>query len=581
VSLSSIEQTWQALVDRAILSPERRDELRPSWVAAQPGNEDPQALLDWLIEQGDVTRYQADALQGRGDAPLEVGPYIVVDRIASGRLAGVYRARHRTLAVPVCLKLLRPGGFPHDREEQLARFQREARVSVQVDHPHVVRTYQVGQDGETYFLAFEELSGNSLGELLSADDARSDVEVMPADWLWNDDRTHTWPGEVCRLAQEAALGLAHMHEQGIVHRDVRPENLWVTPEGHVKVMDFGMARDALSYIDSPLTEEQAAGPSGFVGSTDYLSLEQALDAESAGPASDVYSLGCTLFHALTGRLPFVASTPAKQMLLHATQTAPAPSQFNPDVRDTLDEVVAGMMAKDPAGRYADCEAVADALEPFAAEAEHPPHEVVKTPALMEFLRWIDEEAFVYSRPDEEKAPAHQGAKVEATRRSEAREPASNDQPESSMPSWQLAPIRTKKILFATDFSKLSDAALDQATALARDSKATLLIVHVEEPPAAYGGGDLYYGVPDPDQGTLRKMLNDVHPTDPEVAVEHHLLIGDPATEIAALASQQGVDLIIIGTHGRTGLSRLLVGSTAEAIVRKAPCAVLTVKMPHR
>jgi nucleotide-binding universal stress UspA family protein len=145
----------------------------------------------------------------------------------------------------------------------------------------------------------------------------------------------------------------------------------------------------------------------------------------------------------------------------------------------------------------------------------------------------------------------------------------------------LAPIRTKKILFATDFSKLSDAALDQATALARDSKATLLIVHVEEPPAAYGGGDLYYGVPDPDQGTLRKMLNDVHPTDPEVAVEHHLLIGDPATEIAALASQQGVDLIIIGTHGRTGLSRLLVGSTAEAIVRKAPCAVLTVKMPHR
>jgi eukaryotic-like serine/threonine-protein kinase len=578
----SFEQTWQSILEHGLATEERVAELRPAWVAGHPQQTDPNALLEWLVEQGDLTRYQADVLASGSNAPLSVGPYVVIDQIASGRLAGVYRARQRTLQVPVCLKLLRPTGWPMDREEQVARFQREARVSIQVDHPHVVRTWQVGQDGDTYFLAFEDLWGQSLAELLDADNARAEGDVTNADWLWSDDRTRTWPPEVCRVIREAALGLAHMHDQGIVHRDVCPANIWVSADGLVKVMDFGMARDALSYIDSPLTEEQAAGPSGFVGSTDYLSLEQALDAESAGPQSDVYSLGCTLYHALTGRVPFPAATPARQMLLHATQVPPPPSQLNPDVRESLDEVVAGMMSKTTADRYPDCGAVAAALQPFADEAEHPPHEVVQTPALLDFMRWLDEEAFVYSKPTESK-PASKPTPTRHDHHSAAwptDEPAAAEV-EPAAPAWRLAPIRTKKVLFATDFSKLSDAALSQAAALCRDSQAKLLIVHVEEPPAAYGAGDLYYGLPDPDQNALRRMLDEVKPDDPAIDVERHLLIGDPASEIAALAAEQQVDLIVIGTHGRSGLSRLLIGSTAESIVRKAPCAVLTVKMPHR
>jgi nucleotide-binding universal stress UspA family protein len=134
-----------------------------------------------------------------------------------------------------------------------------------------------------------------------------------------------------------------------------------------------------------------------------------------------------------------------------------------------------------------------------------------------------------------------------------------------------------KLLFPTDFSTLSQPALEMATDLARQRDAKLLIVHVEEPPIAYGGGELYYGVDEPDQEELKRMLAAVKPTDPSVAYEHRLLIGSPATAIVHLAETEGVDMIVMPTHGRTGLMRLLMGSVAEEVVRKAKCPVLTFK----
>lgn len=134
-----------------------------------------------------------------------------------------------------------------------------------------------------------------------------------------------------------------------------------------------------------------------------------------------------------------------------------------------------------------------------------------------------------------------------------------------------------KILFPTDFSHTGDAALAMATALARDSGAKLLIVHVEEPPVAYGGGEMYYGMADPATEDLRKMLHEIVPPDPAISYEHRLVTGDPAAAIARLADEEAVDLIVMGTHGRTGLTRLLMGSVAEAVVRRAKCPVLTYK----
>jgi nucleotide-binding universal stress UspA family protein len=135
-------------------------------------------------------------------------------------------------------------------------------------------------------------------------------------------------------------------------------------------------------------------------------------------------------------------------------------------------------------------------------------------------------------------------------------------------------MATKTIIFPTDFSTASDAALAHAETLAKQSAARLLIVHVEEPPLAYGGGELYYGLPEPSSERILKMLEDVKPSDPSVPFTHRLTMGDPAGEIVRIAGDEGAEMIILGTHGRTGMSRLLMGSVAEAIVRRAPCPVL-------
>lgn len=140
-------------------------------------------------------------------------------------------------------------------------------------------------------------------------------------------------------------------------------------------------------------------------------------------------------------------------------------------------------------------------------------------------------------------------------------------------------MKAQKILFPVDFSEAGQHALALATSLARDSGATLIIAHVEEPPMAYGGGEMYYGVEEPNHEELRTSLASVMPTDPNVPCIHKLMIGDPAEAIVQLAESDHVDLIVMGTHGRTGLTRLLMGSVAEAVVRRAPCPVLTVKQP--
>jgi nucleotide-binding universal stress UspA family protein len=137
-------------------------------------------------------------------------------------------------------------------------------------------------------------------------------------------------------------------------------------------------------------------------------------------------------------------------------------------------------------------------------------------------------------------------------------------------------MNTPKILFPTDFSTFGQAALDLATTLARDRGAKLLIVHVEEPPIAYGG-ELYYGIDQPDRAELERMLSEVVPLDASIGYEHRLILGSPASAIVHLAERENVDMIVMPTHGRTGLLRLLMGSVAEEVVRKAKCPVLTVK----
>lgn len=138
---------------------------------------------------------------------------------------------------------------------------------------------------------------------------------------------------------------------------------------------------------------------------------------------------------------------------------------------------------------------------------------------------------------------------------------------------------SKKILFPTDFSHAGDAALEFAESLAKEGNGRLLIVHVQEAPVAYLGDGMYYGIPEPSTEGLMKMLQAVKPADSRVPVEYRLVTGHPVESLVRLAKEEAIDLIVLGSHGRTGLSRMLIGSVAEGVVRKAKCPVLVCKQP--
>lgn len=141
-------------------------------------------------------------------------------------------------------------------------------------------------------------------------------------------------------------------------------------------------------------------------------------------------------------------------------------------------------------------------------------------------------------------------------------------------------MSTKRILFPTDFSRTADATLPVVTSLARDRDAEVVILHVQEPPTHYAAGEWYYGPIEPDVNTLKQLLHEIKPADPRVLYRHRLAQGDPPIEIVRVAQEEGADMIVMSTHGRTGLTRALMGSVAEAVVRRADCPVLTVKQRH-
>ena len=138
-------------------------------------------------------------------------------------------------------------------------------------------------------------------------------------------------------------------------------------------------------------------------------------------------------------------------------------------------------------------------------------------------------------------------------------------------------MNAKRIVFPVDFSPLSDSALPYAESMARDMGATLLIVHVEEPAVVYMAGESYVTVMEPDRAALKEVLSQIVPSDSSIACEHHLLFGGPAEKIVNFAADKKADLIVMATHGRSGLKHILMGSVAEAVVRKAGCPVFTFK----
>jgi serine/threonine protein kinase len=267
--------------------------------------------------------------------------YRVLSLLGQGGMGAVYVAEHRLMERCVALKMI--GRDLSSRPQLVERFRREVRAAAQLSHPNIVTAYDAEQAGQTHFLVMEYVEGTDLARLVARRGA------LPVE-------------EACEYVRQAAFGLQHAHEKGMIHRDIKPHNLMVTPAGQVKILDFGLAR----FVREAGSETGAVTALGMImGTPDYMAPEQASDAHQVDIRADIYSLGCTLYFLLAGRVPFPTGAFLDKLVRHATE-APTPlHQLRPDLPADLVRVVERMMAKKPRHRYQTPAELAQALAPFA------------------------------------------------------------------------------------------------------------------------------------------------------------------------------------------------------------------------
>lgn len=247
--------------------------------------------------------------------------YKILEQLGGGGMAIIFKGRDNFLNRLVSIKVLRPE-FTCD-EDFVQRFRREAQAVARLSHPNIVSIYDVGREDETHYLVMEYIEGDNLKNLIRSQGALE-------------------PERAAEIALQISEALQHAHENNIVHRDVKPQNILITREGRAKLTDFGIAREATT---ATLTQTDT-----IVGSVHYLSPEQAR-GETAGPCSDIYSLGVVLYEMTTGVLPFQGDTPIAVALKHIQEDPPYPCVLNPAVPLRLQGIITRAMSKDPADRF--------------------------------------------------------------------------------------------------------------------------------------------------------------------------------------------------------------------------------------
>ena len=289
----------------------------------------PHDLAAELIRRDWLTPYQANQLlQGRG-GDLLLGSYVLLERIGEGGMGAVFKARNWKLGNVVALKLVRPEKL--DNPDAVRRFHHEIRAAAQLDHPNIVRAFDADQVNGAHLLVMEYVPGVDLAKLVKKSGP------LPVD-------------KACDYARQAALGLQHAFERGMVHRDIKPANLLLTPAGVVKILDMGLARlrhaAEESDASSTMTREGTV-----MGTLDYIAPEQALDSHRVDIRADLYSLGCTLYFLLSGKVPFPGGT-AMEKLMRRQSQEPAPvDEVHPGVPAAVGAVVRKLMARRPEDRY--------------------------------------------------------------------------------------------------------------------------------------------------------------------------------------------------------------------------------------
>lgn len=302
-----------------------------------------------FVNGGKLTAFQARALYQGKCQHLVVAEREILDLLGKGGMGNVYKARHRRLDRIEALKLISPKKL--DAPEAQQRFAREARAAAKLNHPNVVTTYDAGEAGGLHFLAMEFIDGSDLARIVKE---RGPMSVEQA--------------VSCTL--QAAAGLQCAHAAGIVHRDIKPHNLLLDAHGKVKILDMGLARmnesRAVNQARDELTESGQ-----IMGTIDFMSPEQTLDVHTVGPASDIYSLGCTLHYLLTGKAPYDGETFGQKMMAHHHQPIPSLCSVRTEVPSALDAIFQKMLAKRVEDRYHSMHEVLRALEQLGSAASPP------------------------------------------------------------------------------------------------------------------------------------------------------------------------------------------------------------------
>ena len=324
---AQIDHAWHVLVESLPAAGLSLEEITDEQLAEQ------------LVKLGHLNRWQAEQLQ-LGRTKFTLGSYRIVDAIGHGGMGWVFKGEHELLGRIEAIKVLPK---TQTNPTSIANFLREIRAQAKLDHPNLVRLSFADTDGETYFLVTEFVPGSDLRRLV-----RHHGPLAQA--------------KAAYLISQTAEALDYAHTQGMIHRDVKPGNILITPEGHAKLTDLGLA-----FFAEEQAEVTQSKPKHIVGTADFLAPEVIVTPSEVRSISDIYSLGCTLYYAVTGKVPFPGGETPDKLRRQLEEVPILPHRLNPDLDDAFVELIAAMMQKRPEERIATAAEVVQLLKPWTQQ----------------------------------------------------------------------------------------------------------------------------------------------------------------------------------------------------------------------